>query len=465
MTPEDAAVLEALIRLGSERRASRWIPHRPTERQAAFLDLDTMEGLYGGAAGGGKTDALLMAALQYADVPGYSALLLRRTFPELEGADGLISRAHDWLGPTAAEWREAKSRWEFPSGATLQFGHMQHETDKYKYQGQAYHFVGYDELTHFTETQYTYLLSRMRRLRTQSVPVRMRAATNPGGIGHKWVKGRFVDPGDPARPFVPAKLADNPHLDQDEYRRALAQLDSTTRAQLEDGLWVMDGQGLVYRFSRALNVVEALPPGQWEYVLAIDLGSSESKPTTGFVVLAFRWDAPGVYVVHAQKLAGLSPTTIADEARRLEESLTDGGFIETVADAGALGKGYLREWAERDLLSANAAQKANKLGFRKLLNGALERGELHLVEGQCEELIDELETLPWNERGTDAAPGFDDHLTDALLYGWRATKAHLHEPSAKRLDPRSSEYVEEELVKRERERWQEQRSRPWWMQR
>jgi hypothetical protein len=115
--------------------------------------------------------SLLMAALQYVDRPGYHALLLRRTFPELEGADGLIAKAHEWLGRFRESgeclWNEQKHRWTFPSGATIQFGHVKDENAMYAYQGQAYQFVGFDELTHFTKRMYEYIAFTRARRRTQ----------------------------------------------------------------------------------------------------------------------------------------------------------------------------------------------------------------------------------------------------------------------------------------------------------
>ena len=233
--------------------------------------------MYGGAAGGGKSDALLMAALQYVHVPTYAALLLRRTFSDLAQPGALIQRAHEWLGETAARWLEPKHTWYFPSGATLTFGHIEHENDKYNYQGSQVQFVGFDELTQFSETQYRYLFSRMRRLRGASVPVRMRSASNPGGAGHDWVRQRFLAEGRSRdRWFVPARLEDNPHLDRDAYVSSLQELDPYTRAQLLAGDW--DAKPPGSKFRREWFTVADQAPTDARRVRYWDLAATEAKP-------------------------------------------------------------------------------------------------------------------------------------------------------------------------------------------
>jgi hypothetical protein len=126
-------------------RLTRYIAHRPAVPQATFLLLNCYEAMYGGAAAGGKSDALLMAALQYVDVPGYSAILFRRSYPDLALPEAIMSRSKEWLKQTDAHWNEQSKRWTFPSGATLSFGYLDIEDDKYRYASAEFQFIGFDE--------------------------------------------------------------------------------------------------------------------------------------------------------------------------------------------------------------------------------------------------------------------------------------------------------------------------------
>jgi predicted phage terminase large subunit-like protein len=254
-----------------------WLRHRPTERQARFLYLTCREALFGGAAGGGKSDALLMAALQFAGVPQYRAILFRRTFTDLALSGALMDRAADWLGGTAAKWNDRDKTWAFPAGATLTFGYLDGPNDRYRYQSSEFQFIGFDELTQFREADYRFLFSRLRRLLGSRVPLRVRAASNPGGVGHDWVKQRFLVEGPTqGRVFVPARLDDNPHLDREQYVASLSELDPITRAQLLAGDWsVRQGGGI---FRREWFRLADVPPPGLRLVRSWDLAATEPKP-------------------------------------------------------------------------------------------------------------------------------------------------------------------------------------------
>lgn len=296
LSAEELATLDMLLK----DPGSRWCPHKPTPRQKLFLDLTSLDAFYGGAAGGGKTDALLMAALQYVDVPGYSALLLMKTFADLSKPKALMDRAHEWLQGSGADWKGDKKRWEFPNvagpPATLDFGYLQTDQVKYNYRTAEYQFIGFDELTRFLEKTFTYMFSRLRRLKTAAhIPIRMRSASNPaqpGEPGMQWVEGRYIpedfDPEREAslaprvltkegkdqetgrvitRSFVFARLEDNPYLDAEEYDLSLGELDPVTRAQLRRGDWKIRHRGDIY-FSFDPQYI-FVPWSRWKKVFGV----------------------------------------------------------------------------------------------------------------------------------------------------------------------------------------------------
>jgi predicted phage terminase large subunit-like protein len=260
-------------------RLNRYILHCPTPKQAAFLLLDCEEAFFGGAAGGGKSDALLMSALQYVDVPGYAALLLRRSYEDLALPGALIPRAYELLAPTGAKWNEQKKHWIFPhSKSVLQFGYLAHEKDKYRYRSSEFQFIGWDELTQFSETQYTYVSFTRKRKRADSkVPTRIRSASNPGDTGHEWVKRRFLTEGmQHGRIFIPSKVDDNPYIDKDDYVKSLSNLDPVTREQYLSGDWeIREGGGMFKR--EWFQIVDEAPAGL-RWVRYWDKASTKKKP-------------------------------------------------------------------------------------------------------------------------------------------------------------------------------------------
>jgi len=262
-----------------------YCPLEPTEKQQQFLDCrKELEVFFGGAAGGGKSVALLMGALEYIQVPGYAALILRKDYARLELAGGLIPRSQEWFGGKSAKWVASRRQWIFPIEdqfpATIMFGYLKNPGDKYRYASSEFQYIAFDELTEFAEEDYLFLFSRLRRNTSLKVPLRMRSASNPGGPGHLWVKQRFIagsgfgvqgsakegnrgqetgdskgrlEDWDPAegvfwkqgRVYIPSRIADNPALDEAEYRQTLVHLPALARERLMNGDWSVQEQGQI----------------------------------------------------------------------------------------------------------------------------------------------------------------------------------------------------------------------------
>ncbi len=233
--------------------ANPWIgqhpvaPQIPHPKQEQFLlHGQTLELFYGGGGAGGKSQAIWYGALQYANVPGYAALILRRTYADLAKPGALMDRSKEYFagfeGRHKPLWSEKHKRWVFPGGGSITFGFLQHDGDEQQYKSSEFTYIAFDELTDFTEKQYTFLFTRLRKRSVgplATVPLRMRSASNPGGPGHSWCKKRFVDEKTRTngRVFIPALMADNPSVDADEYNASLANTDPLTRARIKSGDW------------------------------------------------------------------------------------------------------------------------------------------------------------------------------------------------------------------------------------
>jgi len=392
---------------------NKWIPHQPTLKQAEFLALTCSEALYGGAAGGGKSDALLMAALMFVDTPGYSAILFRRTYNDLALPGALMDRAMEWLGGTEAHWDGVKHIWRFPSGATLTFGNLEHEQDKFRYQSAEFQYIGFDELTQFLESQYRYLFGRRRRLDTaiaRNIPLRMRSASNPGNIGHDWVKRRFLIEGvTSGRVFIPAKLDDNPHLDRAKYVESLQELDPITRRQYLDGDWTARHGGSIFKREWFTIVNEA--PADIRKVRYWDLAAT--KPKQGrdpdYTVGALLGEKNGVYwIFNIQRMQGAPPEV---EALIKQTAVVDGREtrIYMEQEPGSSGVSQI-DYYNRNVLKGYSFWGVKTTGPKEQraapVSSAAEAGNIKLVNGPwINEFLDEFEAFP---------EGMHDDIVDAV---------------------------------------------------
>lgn len=396
--------------------------------------------------------ALLMAALQYVEHPKYNALILRRTFKDLSQPGALIDIAMEWLKPTDARWNEQKKQWKFPSGAILQFGHMESENDKTNYQGAAYQFVGYDELTQFTEPMYTYLFSRMRKQNTTDLPMRMRGAGNPGGIGHEWVKRRFIDPPDPEtmteseiarrenRIFIPSGLKDNPHLDQEDYLESMEELDSVTRAQLMNGDWDVSADGNMFKKEWFDNrVISEVPPDvqlsrktrYWDLASTDEAKTIKEKGDADYTasVLQALGSDGNVYVLEITR-DRLSPAGVEKLIRSVaERDGRTGTAIWMEQEPGSSGVNTIHTYRKL-LLGFNFRgdrPTGNKIERARTASAACENGLVYIVRGsKTNDFLNELQSFP---------VGAHDDMVDAFSAGLLkiSESAHIGRPKGPRV--------------------------------
>lgn len=217
-----------------------YIPHVPFDKQWKILtDEDTDDILIGGAAGGSKSQIILMGALQYIHKPDYNALIIRRTTTDLKQPDSILDRCERWLTPhitnDTVHYDRINKIFTFPSGSKLKFGYLQNESDLYTYQGAQYQFIGIDESSQLPEKHLKYLHSRLRQSTIgEQIPLRFWMASNPGGKSNDFLRDNYVE--GPLK-FYPMSYRDNPYIDDVEYEKQLNLLDELTRRQLMFGDW------------------------------------------------------------------------------------------------------------------------------------------------------------------------------------------------------------------------------------
>ena len=257
-----------------------------TKKQDSFIKSAAFETLFGGAAGGGKSYGQLTDALLYAlKYPKSKQILFRSTFADLEKS--LIRVSLEYYPRDIASYNSSKHTWKFDNGSIIDFGYIQYEKDVYQYQSAEYDVIRFDELTHFTEYMYTYMISRCRG--ANPYPKGIKSSTNPGGIGHVWVKERFIDIGEPntihkckletgetvTRIFIPSLVQDNKFMltyDPD-YIKRLDNLPEKERKALKYGDWdIYDGM-FFPEYKRRIHVIEPFEVDEhWGRYIALDYG-------------------------------------------------------------------------------------------------------------------------------------------------------------------------------------------------
>jgi hypothetical protein len=423
--------------------------------QTEFLAASEQEVLYGGAAGGGKSFGLLADPMRYFHNPNFNGLILRRTNDELRE---LIWKSQE-LYPKAfpgAKWAEKKSQWTLPSGAKLWLTYLEREDDVRRYQGLAFSYIAFDELTqHPTPFAWDYMRSRLRTT-DPDLPIFMRATTNPGGAGHGWVKQMFIDPapanqafvatdlssGEPleypeghakagqplfSRRFIPASLTDNPYLmEGGQYEANLLSLPENQRRQLLEGDWAVADGAAFPEFRQSVHVVEPFEiPHNWVRFRSADYGYSSWS--------AVHWYAidPAFETLIVYRELYLSKHTGKDLGRAvLDAEMGDSikfGILDSSCwhNRGQIGPSIAEEmitmgcrWRPSDRTAG--ARVAGKNQLHERLKVDEDTGHPGIVFfNTCRQIIADLPVIPSCPKGSDDIDQryASDHTYDSLRYG------------------------------------------------
>jgi len=424
--------------------------------QTEFLAASEREVLYGGAAGGGKTYSLIADPMRYFDNPQFNGLILRRTNDELRE---IIWKTQE-IYPKAfkgAKWQEKKSQWVFPSGARLWLTYLERDEDVLRYQGQAFSYIAFDELTqHPTPFAWNYMRSRLRTT-DPDLPIFMRATTNPGGPGHGWVKAMFVDPapantafaatdidtgvelrypdshpekaGQPLfnRRFIPASLYDNPYLSNDgAYEANLLSLPEMQRRQLLEGDWAIATGAAFPEFRTSVHVVDPFEiPNTWRKFRSCDYGYSSYSAVHWFAV------DPSYETLIVYRELYLSKHTGRDLAKAVMEAEAQDSISYGILDSSC--------WHNRGQIGPSIAEEMISMGCRwrpsDRTAGARVAGKNRLHEllkidedteqpgivffNTCRQIIADLPVIPSDPKGSDDIdPRYaSDHAYDSIRYG------------------------------------------------
>lgn len=383
-----------------------YCPEKASITQNVFLRTYSIEALFGGAAGGGKSSALLMSALQYVDIPGYSAILFRKTYADLALPGALMDRFRSWISNyDEVHWNNNTYIATFPSGARIAFGYLNNTNDYLRYKGSEFQFIGMDEVTEIRENDYRYLFSRLRRPASgelSKVPLRMRAASNPAP---NWVRQRFIVEGtDTGRIFVPSKLTDNPGIDADSYRQALSALDPIERRRLEMGDWWATTLGTIFDRTNFVIIDPSEVPQVLSSARAIrfwDLAASEptsSNPDPDWTVGTLMLFDQGIaYVLDVRRQRVKNEKVeqlIAQTAHEDGHSVS----IRIEQEPGSSGKALIDQYARYVLPGfdfAGIRSTGDKLTRARPFAAAVANGNVRVVRGPwLTEWLDEFSSFP-----------------------------------------------------------------------
>tara|TARA_R110000824_G_scaffold90610_2_gene221213 strand:+ start:439 stop:1854 length:1416 start_codon:yes stop_codon:yes gene_type:complete len=422
--------------------------------QTDFLASTQQEVLYGGSAGGGKSYSLVADPVRYFNNPNASMLLVRRSTEELRELISVSKQLYPKAVP-GIKFMERDKTWVAPSGATLWMSYLDRDDDVMRYQGQAFSWIGFDELTQWPSPYpWNYMRSRLRTTKDSGLPLYMRATSNPGGPGHQWVKKTFIDPNTPnkafwatdidsgevvtwpkghtrqgeplfKRRFIPATLFDNPYLaDDGMYEANLLSLPEHQRRQLLEGDWDINEGAAFPEFNRKVHVVEPFDiPSSWVKFRACDYGYGSYS---GVVWIAIS-PAEQLIVYREMYVSKVIATDLADmileaeQEEKIRYGVLDSSLWHNRGDTGpSLAEQMIMKgcrWRPSDRSKGSRVSGKNELHRRLQVDEFTEEPRLVFFEN-CKNLISQLPALPLDKNNPeDVNTNAEDHLYDALRYG------------------------------------------------
>ena len=422
--------------------------------QTDFLASTEQEVLYGGSAGGGKSYAMIADPVRYLNNPNARMLLVRRSTEELRELISVSKQLYPKAIP-GIKFMERDKTWVAPSGATLWMSYLDRDDDVMRYQGQAFNWIGFDELTQWpTPYPWNYMRSRLRTTKASGLPLYMRATSNPGGPGHQWVKKTFIDPekynhafwatdtdsgevitwpkghsreGEPLfkRRFIPATLFDNPYLAEDGmYEANLLSLPEHQRRQLLEGDWDINEGAAFPEFSRKLHVVEPYDiPNSWVKFRACDYGYGSYTGVLWFTVTP----AEQLVVYREMYVSRVTATDLADmildieDGEKIRYGVLDSSLWHKRGDTGpSLAEQMIMKgcrWRPSDRSKGSRVSGKNEIHRRLQVDEFTEEPRL-VFFNNCTNTISQLPSIPLDKNNPeDVDTNAEDHLYDALRYG------------------------------------------------
>ncbi len=402
-----------------------------TAKQKQFIDSESDEVLYGGAAGGGKSYGQVIDAFLYAiKYPKIKQLILRTSFPELERS--IIMTALEVIPSSLYCYKAAKHRMEFINGSIIEFGFLMCNSDVTMYQSAEYDVIRFDELTHFSEYQYTYMLSRIRGV--NDFPKQIKSSSNPGSAGHAWVKERFINAMPPeeiftdslgrTRVFIPAKVSENSFLMNNDpgYVKRLEALPENEKKALLYGDWdIFEGQYFpeFKRDTHCLDIGDL--PSEYKRFRSLDYGFDMTACfwwavlPSGKCIIYREFYKSGLTLSEAAKeIVKLSP-----ESEKISYTAASPDLWNRRQDTGKSGIEIMAESGLCGLIRADNRRVEGWRVLREYLRGNGDGPNL-IIANHCINLIRTLPALTHDPNNPEDAADFPHEIThapEAVRYG------------------------------------------------